>query len=211
MTHRSPGVIGAAPALIVSHSGYKPWRGSEFGGGPLGTKRLLLLGESHYSAEAECDTPDLTISVVEQVKAKTQVIPFFNRAADLVTTSARIGHLDRSNFWDAVTFYNYIPCLVGTAARVRPTRAMWDAAPAPFGATLTDIEPERVLVLGKTLWNHIKLPSGWTSEVLGDERNALRTWTTPAGRSIRATWINHPSSVGFSLAKWHPRAEALLA
>jgi hypothetical protein len=191
--------------------GYRPWTGSAFGVGDLGARRVLLLGESHYTAELQYDTPELTVSVVKQVIDGAQVIPFFDRTQALVTEGMGTGTIaPRATFWHAVAFCNYVPCLVAAAARVRPTGAMWKSGSGPFARTLEEVRPARVLVLGKSVWNHIRFPDGWRSVPLrGDE--AVREWIAPHGQRIIATWVNHPSSVGFTISKWSFRASALLA
>ena len=196
---------------METRGGYRPWTGSTFGVGELGGRRVLLLGESHYTAESEYDTEELTVSVVRQVINGTQVIPFFDRAQSLLTEGMGTGKVTtRADFWHAVAFYNYVPCLVAAVARVRPTSKMWKGGAEPFAHLLAAVRPARVLVLGKSVWDHIRLPAKWTSVSLGGDE-AMRERTGPSGQRVVATWVYHPSSVGFTVGKWSSRAATLLA
>ena len=74
---------------------------------------------------------------------------------------------------------------------------------------LAQLAPRFVLVAGKRLWS--KLPSG---RKLNLERSDGSSWPAreyagPDGEPILATYINHPSSYGFSWHKWSDVAAAL--
>jgi hypothetical protein len=169
---------------------------------------LLLLGESHY-AEACYDTPSLTREVIERVRTGVETARLFTRVCRLVDGIGPLDDARRRRFWDGVAFYNFVPELVGTGARQRPTAAMWARGPAALALVLDALQPTHVLALGQTLWNHVTLPSGWCSREMADG-SAIRSWEPPGGRPVFATWVNHPSSNGFAVAKWRDRVEDLL-
>lgn len=88
---------------------------------------------------------------------------------------------ERSKFWERVAFYNFVQCFTGPGPRCRPTEAMWQAAAKPFLATLTELDPQLLVVLGFEL--HRQLP--------------------PVPHSVYVCGVQHPSSAGFQCSKWH--------
>lgn len=197
----------------TSQPHFQPWEGSGYSDS---AHRLLLVGEGHYLPESESryDTPTLTKEIVGRVRDGTQVLPFYTRTAPTVLGALgakSLGSNERITFWNRVAFYNYIPGIVASQARQRPTSEMWAAAPAPFCAVLTKLRPHCVLVLGKSLWNAIRFVDGWSSATCENADAAVRLWHSPADDDMFATWIAHPSSFGYSRMKWSLRAAALFA
>ena len=191
--------------FLVPDVHFQPWQGVEYGGSTLGAKRLLVLGEAHYDDRPEYDVPQLTREVVSRQCDRTQPLPFFTKAAGLLAAASGGS---ASAVWPSVAFYNYIPMFAGTAPGQRPTDAMWRAAVAPFRAVIDTVAPARVLVLGVDVWNHLEIPK---SVIAGlDPDQAIRRWRFDDGPEILATWIHHPSSVGFSPALWLDRVRRLL-
>lgn len=187
---------------------FQPWVGSGYCDS---IHRLLLVGEGHYLSQSELvyDTPTLTKEIIGRVRDGTQVLPFYTRTASTVLDVNYLGSNERTEFWDTVAFYNYIPKVAASRARERPSAEMWASAPGPFCAVLTALRPRCVLVLGKSLWNAIRFIDGWSSRASEQADLAIRIWGSPDGHDVFATWIAHPSSFGYSRMKWSPRAKAL--
>jgi hypothetical protein len=96
---------------------FKPWQGTSFGAGLLGSKRLLIVGEAHYSDHPEDDRPELTIEMVRAIRDGERCISYFTKISSLLAPLA--GQDSRTeSIWDSVAFYNFIPGFVATAARV---------------------------------------------------------------------------------------------
>jgi hypothetical protein len=191
---------------------FLPWVGPSFGTGPLGERRLLLLGEAHYSDDPADDIPGLTKDVVSRVENNKQKLPFFTKAAQVVGRASGLAATEDSrDVWASVAFYNFVPQMAASAARVRPTPEMWKAGGAPFATVLDDVRPARVLVLGADVWNHLsgQFLAGWTSQPITVGQPIFQ-WSGPDGRGIITTWIDHPSSFGFSVEHWVGRAAGLL-
>jgi hypothetical protein len=191
-------------------AGHIPWVGPTF---RSSTRRVLLLGESHYVSNLAEDSPTLTCDILGAVRNGERHLGFYTKAADLVgniATPAQSAKL--AAFWDGVAFFNYVPVVVGQTSETEPTAAMWEQGHARFLALLADLAPTHVLSLGQRQWNHIHFPPGWSSvKAPGGSDPEVRRWTAPDGRGVTATWVNHPSSRGFSVAKWRDRVAALLA
>lgn len=94
----------------------------------------------------------------------------------------------RAAFWEQVAFYNYVQAFTGPEPRCRPTPKMWAAAPRAFHATIAELKPQVVVVLGLTLRRHL-----------------------PAiPENIHVCCAQHPSSRGFNLEEWQPAIQAAI-
>jgi len=193
---------------------FDPWQGEMFGraASPLGAKRLLVLGEAHYSEHQEDEIPSLTQSLVEDLRTGKRSIGYFTKLANLLSVH-RSGSQPR-DVWDSIAFYNFVQGFAAEKARERPSAEMWDAGRAPFARVLAELAPERVLVTGVELWNALSngLFPGWTSRSTTEGSNGpIYEWTSvDREQHVRSTWINHPSSVGFAYEDWVARVDALL-
>ena len=188
--------------------GYEPWIGPTY---RASSPRILMLGESHYVTERSDDSVNLTRDIVQDVRDGVRRFPFYTRAAALIGGDTVPGE-SRSALWDRLAFLNYIPVSVGQVSSAVPTPEMWAAGKDHFFGFLADLAPTHVLSLGQRQWNHIEFPPGWASVAALDSADAqVRRWIAPDGVSTVATWVNHPSSRGFSTAKWRGRVRALLA
>jgi hypothetical protein len=190
---------------------FEPWVGPAFGRGGA-DRRLLVLGEAHYSEHAEDDHPGLTKALIRDIRDGRRSIPFFTKIAALLATLSPPEEDPRS-VWDCVAFYNYIQGFAASAARVRPSADMWRAASAPFTRVLREVQPSHVLVTGVDLWNALgdHFMPGWVSQTASaTDTEPVWHWSSPDGERIRATWINHPSSFGFAGSAWSGRIGALI-
>lgn len=199
------------PPMSDHATHFEPWVGNSFGVGPVGSKRLLILGEAHYSDQAADDRPSLTKELVGDVRNGRRSISFFTKLGSLLT-SIDPHNPDPRGIWDQVAFYNFIQGFAASEARVRPTPAMWEAGLGPFSTVLRGMQPNRVLVTGIDLWNALsqQFMPGWMSvRAHEDDSQPVFSWSSATDTPIRATWIEHPSSFGFSGAAWSDRLAAL--
>ena len=135
---------------------FKPWVGSEFGNtsNMIGGKRLLILGESHYTEKQEwvgrCD-PEDTHNVVQYLAIDTRY-RFFTTVSKLVTGVAHGEWSDEQNrgFWNSVAFYNFVPVFLSKGGR--PSPEIWNAGRGPFVRVLDEMNPDVIIVCGLELW-----------------------------------------------------------
>jgi hypothetical protein len=148
----------------------------------------LILGESHY-----CDTaPEYAAFTVEKVRelgqGQKKRFTFFTKTQRLITGGrGSLPRASREDFWERVAFYNFVQSFLPRPG-VKPTEAMWIAAREPFLATLTDLAPEAVLILGDRLRDN--LPE------------------VPA--YIESCAVPHPASSKLRYADWQPVVKAML-
>ncbi len=185
---------------------YQPWMNTEFFGKQdnfIKGVRLLVLGESHYDADDdEALRPTFTQYVVNK-HAKKRGKRFFTNITQLVAGRhhSAISDEERARLWDSIAFYNYVSEIVGSAPRVRPTKAMFERSHVPFVRTLRGVRPDCVLVLGYANWNALL-----DNEGKSRSENTLYTDI----RGTPAACVRHPSS-GFNWSKQREVFDELIA
>jgi len=123
-------------AVPIKDVNFSPCVGSKYRESEL---KLLILGESHYGKGGAEDLSEITVAAVGEGKHR-----FFASVRRLLDGG--------EDFWEEVAFYNYVQELAGCRARQRPTDEMWACSHAAFGLVLRKLQPDRILVLGKTTW-----------------------------------------------------------
>lgn len=188
---------------------FHPWVGSRYRSGGPWKRRLLVLGESHYSGnkrEPRTLTQDLTLGYIHGRHSH----PFWTRTAQVVTGEP-VDRLDRSGFWNSVAFHNYVQEIVARSPRRAPTADAWRRSEQPFHEVLRALKPDVILVLGVRLWSWLPDTGRNESPITMDSRERdCYSYPTARGRRAMATFINHPSSFGFRWQDWHPVVERLL-
>lgn len=184
---------------------YEPWVGDRY---DKSSPRLLLLGESHYGADA--DQPDATIKNTQFYVDDKMNHRFWTNT--MKTVLGPNSSVSRSEFWNGVAFYNYVQESVGAEPGDRPTKDQFKDSEAAFYEVLDRLQPQAILALGKTLWLNMPGTSersrrGPTLDVAGEE---LDSWVySHSEGTALTTWIRHPSR--FFAWRSHDVANALIA
>jgi hypothetical protein len=136
---------------------FTPWLGPYFY-----QTRLLILGESAYSWNDDAgklcvpkqDHPSL---LVEHIKRNFDGSRFMRVVSQGLANDERPTVEMLSFVWDRVAFTNYVPETVGKYLdpqdRPRPTPSQWERAKTEFRDLLKLIQPLRLIVLGRTMWD----------------------------------------------------------
>ena len=194
---------------------FEPWLGEKYSdeSNVLGGRRLVILGESHYSKKPEeiGQTPEgFTPNVIRWLAIRKRHA-YFGKLQEIVTREPRRSHSSegKSAFWNAVAFYNYVPVMVDGrswaegGSRRRPSHEMFEAGAAPFKIIRKRLEGEVILVTGLELWGyvwrHLGMPTtGTKSAVIVDDGQAV------------FTWIRHPSWPGFKPAAYYDQIQTAM-
>ena len=187
----------------MQHVFFKPWVGNNFSNGGLWSKKVLILGESHYQWDENISlTEDLTIQCVQE-----QINGVFTKAfwtnIVIALLDIRPSLEDKYRCWHSVAFYNYIQCSVGFGPRVPPSDEMWEKSQEPFFEVLNELQPNCIIALGYRLWYN--LPCDGEQGPVIDGAPQKETWRYPVNGKTHALAYNvrHPSA-GFSGWNWHP-------
>ena len=184
---------------------YKPWIGDRYG---EQRPKLLLLGESHYGADA--DKPDATIKNTQLFVDGEMNHRFWTSTMKVVLGPN--SPTSRGEFWNDVAFYNYVQESVGDEPGDRPSKQQFRDSEAAFFSVLDDLTPQAILVLGKTLW--LNMPDAGERSHRGPTLDAAGVpqdswiYTHRDGVAL-TTWIRHPSR----FFAWHSHdvSNALMA
>lgn len=190
---------------------FLPWVGKNYENNGILGKRLLILGESHYTKKFIDSPREITkyhTRHVIQVWALDRTARFYTITRKLIlkslendSISSKI-NMNKSQFWDSVSFYNYVQSFVGNKARVRPNSAQWENAKNPLGDVLKKLHPDFCVVLGKQLWSEV-------SKNLSKSVDSDFKYFEVDGKKIYFIHTAHPSS-GISYKKYIPQVKKLL-
>ena len=188
----------------MKHVFFKPWVGDNFSNGGLWSKKILILGESHYQWDEEIPLTDknLTIQCVrEQIDGGYTKAFWTNIVITLLNTRPSLE--DKYHCWHSVAFYNYIQSSVGFGPRVSPSDEMWGKSQEAFFEVLNELQPNCIIVLGYRLWDN--LPCDGEQGPVIDGAPKEDTWLYPVNGNTHALayGVRHPSA-GFSGWSWHP-------
>ena len=188
----------------MQHVFFKPWVGDNFLEGGLRSKKILILGESHYQWNKNIPlTEDLTIQCIrEQVDGGYTKAFWTNIVITLLNIRPSLE--DKHRCWHSVAFYNYIQCSVGFGPRVRPTPEMWEKSQMAFSEVINELQPDCIIVLGYQLWYNLPPNNGEQGPPIGGAPQE-ETWRYPVNGNTPALayGVRHPSA-GFSGWIWHP-------
>ena len=207
---------------------FRPWVGENYESGGMFSKRILVLGESHYQLDEKIPLEkDLTIRCVEQ-QAMEQIsdegksplkpqkklpfwtkiaIAFLNPPSDAVPSLS-----EKRKFWQSVIFYNFIQESVGlkepNEPSPRPTKEMAKRSIPAFEEVLREHCPQFIAVFGCELW--WKMLETWDekgpviADIPDNQSGETELYAHPKGKAL-AFRLRHPSAPqGFNGREWHP-------
>lgn len=198
--------------MTASQVKFRPWVGKYYRNRGWHGRRLLVLGESHYSrSKAANRDRRLTQRWVRSCLSGDDGSSFFTLVAELVHGRRDIDDASWCRAWDSIAFYNYVQSVVIPGPRVPPTEQQWAAAQRPFIAVLQSLRPDGILVLGKRLWS--RLPDG--PERVADDGRGMKSKTPIARYSCGARHVaiavglKHPKAYGVKLPDQFMRCRVL--
>ena len=178
---RRPSLPTLSPATVRA---FDPWIGDRYASEGLGGRRVLVLGESHYSKEAPY--AGFTRYVVQKA-VDGERYRYFAGVLRTIFGSPSAGA--RGGIWHHLAFSNLVQDFLPGPGK-RPTKAMWARGRAALPETVEEVRPDVVLVTG-----------------IGLGRQVARV-SLPGGATVHT--IRHPSSPGFDWRAWHPGVRAAL-
>lgn len=185
-----------------------PWCGDKYEKPTIFPYRTLIMGESNYT-ESDKFGSDLVIACVldDMSDAADRDTQGFCKFATKIrrVIFGRETQITPEEFWRNAGFYNFVQYLVGGKSKERPTNQMWIDSVEPFSEVVSQLKPERILVLGKANWINL------LAHIKHEKVNETQANLFIDGYSVLAGYIFHPSSGrGFSYQKWQPVAKAIV-
>ncbi|RWN25279.1 hypothetical protein [Mesorhizobium sp.] len=202
---------------------FEPWIGDYYreSGNVVGGKRVLIVGESHYSAVHEVGTtvPDMTVFTMNNYRSirsddrqrSSGKRETWTRTLDNVAWAVSgkgpqeleyQGRRGEFDIWNQLGFYNYIPVVLANAPQTRrPDRQLFLSGQEPFERVINRHKPQVLIVCGFQLFpwvirNH-------HPEYNEDPWAFGGDWIDiPREEPIRVVRMKHPA-ISFSHKKWH--------
>ncbi len=184
---------------------FLPWVGKNYKQGIYG-RRVLVLGESHYCARQEDDTPYVTRKVIADLldpnsehEAYKNTYTKFERAL----AGKVLDWQEKAELWNSIIFYNYVQIPM-TGPRISPTVEEFKDSAQAFFEVLDRYCPDCVIVWGKRLYNNLPQEGCQGPDLQLPDGTFQETWiyTLTGGKRVHVMPILHPSS-GFSWDFWH--------
>ncbi|MGB8579786.1 MAG: hypothetical protein WCD47_03130 [Candidatus Sulfotelmatobacter sp.] len=164
---------------------FKPWKGKKFS-----TTKLLILSESAYNwrDNGKLHTPSPRhpkTSLLWNIKNFGKV-RYFTQMSRALCGSKSPAVEEMLTAWNEYAYTIYVQGTVGFGPRSRPTQRQFRDAGPHFLKLIEKIHPLKVIVTGKTLWNHMPPPS-----VNHRDRKA---YTLSDGTLVWCLAIPHPAN-----------------
>ena len=154
---------------------FQPWVGNNY---KEQEKKILIIGESHYNEPKFGPMETYTINVVSRLgeRINNEKHAFFTKIAKIVSKKPYdfLSNEDAFNFWNHVSFYNYVQVFVGNTARVRPTQEMFENSKDALIEVLDLLNPEIIIILGIELGRNLD----WLIE--SNVKFRICNWTHPS-------------------------------
>jgi len=184
-----------------------PWVGNKYGilDNTLSGKRILIVGESHYTDDKKDigkSIPNITQEVVRKYQSGEYRIPFFTRISTMITGIPAWKNGEKSKeLWNELSFYNYVPVIAASGPREFEW-SLWGLGENEFNTVLEDVDPDLIVVSGYRLWDnaYIRHTDG---SVSGGQRVNMVTMTKNKDKLVPTLIIRHPSAPGFSGMQQH--------
>ena len=188
-----------------SHIHFLPRIGKKYNDGIEG-KKILVLGESHYCAKPEDDTPFVTRMVIENLLDPAAEHENYKNTYTKFERALAGKVLDwqgKVDLWNSVIFYNYVQIPM-TGPRISPTVEEFKDSAQAFFEVLDRYCPDCVIVWGKRLYNNLPQEGCQGPDLQLPDGTFQETWiyTLTGGKRVHVMPILHPSS-GFSWDFWH--------
>lgn len=202
---------------MIKGINFQPWISANYFNGSGKYNKLLILGESHYNEEDDCEEQkdyeeNNQIEEVKYIENKftSAVIQDFLDDKNNIAFYRNLGLLfnpeDKKEIWREVAFANAIQNPLKNADS-QPTSQDIETAKTSFWLLLQDLNPDKILVCSKRMWNNW-IPedankSKFVRHISNNKKKSTIWEYDNNGKQCLAMGINHPSKY-FSYINWRP-------
>jgi hypothetical protein len=194
---------------------FLPWIGEKYGDG-FRERKLLILGESHYdtwNGQRHILEGTFTRECVQEVLDRERGAPLWPYVEQALLNEERSSGWAPSGgliLWRQIAFYNFVQSPVRGGAQQSPTEQQFADSKRPFRAAIEELRPDRVLVCGYRLWNHMEeTPHELNLHNRTYLHDDIQGYCLTDGSPIWCLAMKHPS-IAFSWRRWHPIITAFL-
>lgn len=181
------------------HVRFLPWVGASYEKAPWG-HRTLIVGESHYGTRAESTDREFSRKLLRRVADGTWSHRFFRNTERLFDGVPAIGpsspEVATPRFWDAVSFYNYLPTML-TAPKDRPSTEGWSKAREPFQEIIQVLRPQVVLFVCKRVFLAVAAGAVPAPPLATNAGTRDAIWLKHVDGGALGSYVLHPSYRGY--------------
>lgn len=195
---------------------FEPWEGPAYrqADNIFGGRRLLVLGESHYTNKPEevgSSWPDYTQWCVRRFPINGESNPFYDNVARILIDVSQQTEFaqHRRRVWNSIAYFNFVPVCIDGRSRSeggngrRPTKGMFQQGSKSFLPVIRNLDPEAIIVCGLETWDWV---AHELDGFLGKPRDVIYY---DDGRYLFSR-IHHPSYQKFKPEYWVDRIEYLI-
>ncbi len=180
---------------------FLPFVGKQYLAGING-KRVLSLGESHYTAEEKDAVPAITQNVIKWYldSNNCEFEGWMNTYTKFIRALSGDSEISRDNsreWWERISMYNFVQVPM-FGPRESPSSQDFRDSDNAFFTILEQLKPDCVIAWGKRLYNNLPR-AGRQGADCGDEETWI--YETSDGHEVRVLPITHPSAA-FDTAYW---------
>lgn len=188
----------------MSQVNVNPWVGKKYKSPSIFKYKTLILGESNYTNDPSQFNKDMVYNCIQDDLTGGDPGGFCRFSTKIRRIIfGRESTIEPKEFWDNAAFYNFVQFLVGSEARQRPAPDQWKNSIPAFEEIVSELKPDRVLVLGLANWKNL------TFYIENEKTSDHTAILNVCNYSVVAGYINHPSS-SIRYATWQPIAQSLL-
>ena len=188
-----------------------PWIGKRYGNG-IFTKRILIVGESHYNNGQRIIGKNL-LSLTNDIIIESQIDQDWKGRFYTNIVASIIGHIptsdERIEFWNSIAFYNFIQNASIAKPGIAPSSEMLIESLVPFEEVIYRIMPELIIIYSYRICDSFlnNLPTEILKPTKG--KNGFFAYYQLEEKSIPIIRVQHASR-GFSSLGWYPKLAKVL-
>lgn len=181
---------------------FQPWVGHFY---RESVCRVMGLGESHYCASQNDDSPNMTIDIIKDfIDPHSEHEPYKNTYTKFTRALAgySVPKEERWEFWEYIMFYNYVQVPI-SGPRVAPSFEQFLQSETSFWSVITQYRPQIIICWGKRLYENLPKDNIVKEKtiVVGAREVMLRNYCYGT-HSFWVIKMTHPSS-SYSWNFWH--------
>ena len=200
----------------MEHVFFKPWIGKNYQNGGIFKKKILVLGESHYCGNENCngkcgfrDFPDggcedFTYDrVMDYLNGSTgrwtNTFKKFERSLVNKPTTAE----ESREIWESVAYFNFLQVAM-TETRTAGSYEDYIEGQKAFLEVIEDLQPNLIIVWGIRLYGHLPNERWIQGEPLVVDNYSVKNgyYQLKQGKKSRVIAVYHPST-GYSWDWWY--------
>jgi len=171
-----------------------PWIGQNY---QKADSKLLVLGMSTYNKD---DPKKNCVKIMaKKVRDGNREIwaRYWNRITDLLKNENE----DVPNFWDRISFHNYIQEIMDEVKQKTP-KEYWENAKEPFLEILSKLKPDLVIATGYELFYNLPDEFNIKKSIKKNGKELFISQYSLEGKNIDICGTWHPATPGFKYDDW---------